>query len=90
MLSTAMLWSQTTPPNPNPPPPGLPIDGWIGAGIFFALLLGAFYKYRSTALEVQGNSAHSTNNAITGSKPIHRSIYTLKEKQHNNTTQKNS
>ena len=26
---SGLVYSQATPPNPNPPPPGLPIDGGI-------------------------------------------------------------
>ena len=42
------VFAQSTPPNPNPPPPGLPIDGFLWFGILVAIGYGVYvYLERS-------------------------------------------
>ena len=56
------LWAQTTPPNPNPPPPGLPIDGWMGMALVIALLFGGYSTYHLARMQQSKEAKNKLNN----------------------------
>jgi H+/gluconate symporter-like permease len=47
MAGTISTVAQTAPPNPNPPPPGLPIDGFLGLAGLLAITYGVYKKYNN-------------------------------------------